>query len=262
MTSRDYNGLTYTIIDATTASVKATNATSAPAIPTIESSIEIPLASGTFYTVTTVAKNGFLYNQSITHITLPDSITTIGFYAFEQTEISEINISKYCVNIGNAAFIYNNIVPISINIPSDTTIDIFPDDAFMACIFLNPTFTIPNSVTTLGSQCFYGCTNLTTLNGGNNVTSLGSSCFSYCRKLSFPSQIQVSVYLSNCFDNFSSFENSPAYSEPNETIIAPVKVAKSIINFGLNFFSVNVKASAKTNLPSASVFNISIVLPL
>ena len=58
---------------------------------------------------------------------------------------------------------------------------------------------------------------------------------------------------SNCFDNLSSFENRPAYSEPNETIIAPVRVAKSTMNFGLNFFSVNVKASAKTNLPSASV---------
>ena len=60
----------------------------------------------------------------------------------------------------------------------------------------------------------------------------------------------------------SSFENRPAYSEPNETIIAPVKVARSTINLGLNFFSVKVKASAKTNLPSASVFNTSIVLPL
>ena len=45
-------------------------------------------------------------------------------------------------------------------------------------------------------------------------------------------------------------------------MIAPVKVARSIINFGLNFSSVNVSASAKTNLPSASVFNISIVFPL
>ena len=41
-----------------------------------------------------------------------------------------------------------------------------------------------------------------------------------------------------CFDNLSSLENKPAYSEPKETIIAPVKVAKSTINLGLNFFSV------------------------
>ena len=33
-----------------------------------------------------------------------------------------------------------------------------------------------------------------------------------------------------CFESLSSFEKSPAYSDPNETIIAPVKVAKSTIN--------------------------------
>ena len=66
----------------------------------------------------------------------------------------------------------------------------------------------------------------------------------------------------SCFDNLSSFEKSPAYSEPSETIIAPVKVAKSTMNLGWNYLSVKVKASAKTNLPSASVFKISIVLPL
>ena len=41
-----------------------------------------------------------------------------------------------------------------------------------------------------------------------------------------------------CSDNLSSFEKRPAYSDPNETMIAPVNVAKSTINFGLNFFSV------------------------
>ena len=45
-------------------------------------------------------------------------------------------------------------------------------------------------------------------------------------------------------------------------MIAPVSVAKSTINLGLYFFSVKVRASAKTNRPSASVFNISIVFPL
>ena len=39
-----------------------------------------------------------------------------------------------------------------------------------------------------------------------------------------------------CLDNLSSLEKRPAYSDPKQTIIAPVKVAKSTINFGLNFF--------------------------
>jgi len=204
--SRDYNGLTYTIIDATTASVKATNATSAPATPIIESSIEIPLNSGTFYTVTTVAAFGFEFNLSITHITLPDTITTIEHYAFEETEIiQEINISKYCVNIGDSAF-ENSIKDIKINFASDTTITTFPDSCFRYSINMT-TFTIPNSVTTLGNRCFGDCSNLTTLNGGNHVISLGSRCFSNCTALPFPSQLQVEVYPDNCFEDCESFIN-------------------------------------------------------
>ena len=204
--SREHNGLTYKPIDATTASVEATNANSAPATPIIESSIEIPLASGTFYTVTTVAAFGFAYNESITHITLPDSITTIGHYAFEETyTIQEINISKYCVIIGDAAFV-NSIKDIKINFASDTTITTFPDSCFSSSINMT-TFTIPNSVTTLGNQCFDTCSNLTTLNGGNNVISIGSNCFSNCTDLPFPSQLQVEVYPDNCFDNCESFIN-------------------------------------------------------
>ena len=62
-------------------------------------------------------------------------------------------------------------------------------------------------------------------------------------------------------DKFSSLENNPALSFPKAEIIAPVKVARSITKSGLNFFIVKYKASAKTNLPSASVFKISIVFP-
>lgn len=204
MTSRTYNGLTYTIIDATTASVKATTTTSAPAIPTIESSIEIPLALGNFYTVTTIENFGFEFNVSITHITLPDSITTIGAYAFYETEISEINISKDCINIGDSAF-FNSYKAIEINFASDTTITTLPHNCFGSSQMT--TFTIPNSVTTLGNRCFGDCSNLTTLNGGNHVISLGSRCFSNCTALPFPSQLQVEVYPDNCFEDCESFIN-------------------------------------------------------
>ena len=55
------------------------------------------------------------------------------------------------------------------------------------------------------------------------------------------------------------FENNPALILPRETIIAPVNVARSIINLGLYFFSVQDSMSANTSLPSASVFKTSIV---
>ena len=56
------------------------------------------------------------------------------------------------------------------------------------------------------------------------------------------------------------FENNPEGYFPRPTRHAPVSVAMSKIYLGLYFLQ-NVSASHKTNLPSASVFRISIVIP-
>ena len=39
---------------------------------------------------------------------------------------------------------------------------------------------IAYSVTSLGNQCFYGCSSLTAITIPNSVTSLGVQCFSNC----------------------------------------------------------------------------------
>ena len=44
-------------------------------------------------------------------------------------------------------------------------------------------YTIPNSVTSIGGFAFYGCTGLTSVTIGNSVTSIGSAAFSGCTGL-------------------------------------------------------------------------------
>ena len=44
--------------------------------------------------------------------------------------------------------------------------------------------TLPNSITSLGNNCFDACTNLISVKLPNNITSLGDNTFSNCRKLS------------------------------------------------------------------------------
>ena len=56
------------------------------------------------------------------------------------------------------------------------------NNCFLGCTGLT-SITIPNSVTTLEDYCFSGCTGLTSITIPNSVTSLGDYCFSGCTGL-------------------------------------------------------------------------------
>uniref|UniRef100_UPI0040286AA4 leucine-rich repeat domain-containing protein n=1 Tax=Prevotella sp. TaxID=59823 RepID=UPI0040286AA4 len=56
------------------------------------------------------------------------------------------------------------------------------DDCFYGCSGLT-SITIPSSVTSLGDDCFYGCSGLTSITIPSSVTSLGDHCFMYCSGL-------------------------------------------------------------------------------
>ena len=57
------------------------------------------------------------------------------------------------------------------------------NNCFLGCTGLT-SITIPNSVTSLGDWCFYKCTGLTSINIPKSVTSLGYRCFYGCNNLS------------------------------------------------------------------------------
>jgi hypothetical protein len=92
-------------------------------------------------------------SSSITSITIPNSITTIGDYAFYGcSSLASVNIPNTVTSIGN--------------------------NAFSMCTSLN-SIVIPNSVITIGSS-FYGCSALTSINLGNGVTTIGDYAFQNC----------------------------------------------------------------------------------
>ena len=65
----------------------------------------------------------------------------------------------------------------SITIPNSVTS--LGNDCFGDCSGLT-SITIPNSVTSLGDGCFYECSGLTSITIPNSVTSLGGYCFDCC----------------------------------------------------------------------------------
>ena len=102
-------------------------------------------------------KRLYINNELATSIILPDSVTSIGDYAFYGcTELTSITIPDSVTSIGYMAFI--------------------------GCTGLT-SITIPDSVTRIGDYVFYGCTGLTSIIISDSVTSIGNSAFNGCSGL-------------------------------------------------------------------------------
>ena len=109
---------------------------------------------GTTYNVTYIGFGAFMNCSSLTSVTIPNSVTSIGgdyFYddgAFQNcSSLTSITIPNSVTSIG--------------------------DKTFFGCSSLI-TITIPNSVTYIGRAVFYGCSSLTSVSLGTGITSLMS----------------------------------------------------------------------------------------
>ena len=136
--------------------------------------------------------NGVLFNKektalirypegkSQTSYTIPNSVTRIGYYAFEDcTGLTSITIPNSVTSIETGAFFYC-IGLTSITIPNSVTR--IGSHAFFYCTGLT-SITIPNSVTRIGSHAFFYCTGLTSITIPNSVTSIGWEAFEDCTGL-------------------------------------------------------------------------------
>ena len=126
------------------------------------------------------AKNLYLNKDLVTDLVIPNSVTSIGNYAFYGfTALTSIEIPNSITSIGKYAF-YNCTALTSIVIPNSVTS--IGEGAFEGCTSLT-SIVIPNSVTSIGNHAFYGCTSLTSIEISNSVTSIGVSTFSGCTSL-------------------------------------------------------------------------------
>ncbi|MGI6359509.1 MAG: leucine-rich repeat protein [Acholeplasmatales bacterium] len=126
-----------------------------------------------------IGEDAFKNCSSITNITLPNNLTSIGAYAFRGAGIPSITIPSSMTTISNYAFSYCTSLT-SIEIPSSVTS--IGEYAFSFCDgFTN--FTIPNSITSIGIAAFEDCHNLKSVIIPNSVTSIGHSAFAYCTSL-------------------------------------------------------------------------------
>ena len=135
--------------------------------------------NGVDYDVTSIGGAAF-QNSNVTSITIPNSVTSIGEYAFSDCiKLTSIDIPNNVTTIEFFTF-YNCINLVSVTIPNSVTN--IKSGAFLNCWSLS-SIDIPNSVTKIWNQVFQSCTNLTSFTISNNVTSIEQQTFHNCSRL-------------------------------------------------------------------------------
>ncbi len=126
-----------------------------------------------------VGNMAFRNLPELTTFDLPDSVTTVGNYAFEQCRkwTEEVNLTLTAV--GEGAFAYCNQLSGTVTLTSDVTE--VKKKTFQQTLLSS--ITVPDEVQTFGESCFDGCSELQKINIPNGVTELPNRFMADCKKV-------------------------------------------------------------------------------
>ena len=128
--------------------------------------------------VKTIGEYTFYSCDSLTSVGIPDSVTSIGGSAFDCTPWYD-NHPDGIVYIGKVAYKFKGKMPSRTAVAIKEGTVCISDRAFAGCGSLT-SVTIPNSVTKIGRLAFYGCDSLTSVTIPNSVTEIGERTFMGC----------------------------------------------------------------------------------
>ncbi len=147
-----------------------------PDIVNVPSSVRI---NGRDLPVKSIFKRAFA-KSSITSITLPDGLTSIGMDAFSECfELTSISIPDSVTSIGAAAFLSCKKLK-NVTMPSGITE--IRDSTFFACKSLT-SITIPENVVVIEKLAFASCESLTSITIPDSVEAMGTGVFGDCDEL-------------------------------------------------------------------------------
>ena len=165
--------------------------------------------------VTSIGDRAFENCSNLTSLTIPNSITTVGSNPFRGLTLQLDNRSPHFYVEGNVLFTADKKHLIaycsrqtSYSIPN--SVISIGDSAFACCESLT-SLTIPNSVTSIGDCAFWGWSSLTSLTIPDSVTSIGDTAFVGCESL-------TSVTISNSVTSIGNYAFSGCSSLTSLTI--------------------------------------------
>jgi len=165
--------------------------------------------------------------DEVTDIVLPDSVKSIGDYAFQNcTELTSITIPDSVTSIGKSAF-YD-------------------------CTGLT-SITIPDSVTSIGNAAFYRCTGLTSVTIGNGVTRIEHSAFYGCTGLKDVYITDVEAWLNIYFgDDYArpNYYGKLHILDANENEVTEIVIPDSVTSIG-NYEFRNCTGLTSINIPDS-----------
>lgn len=115
------------------------------------------------------------YGTKLDEIAFPDGLETIGAYAFAYTRIKEILIPETVINLGESAFSNNESLR---NVIYPASVKNIPQYCFNQCRKLQP-FDIPEGIVSIGARAFYNCSFYNS-QIPSTVTSIGTYAFNNC----------------------------------------------------------------------------------
>ncbi|MGO9203306.1 MAG: leucine-rich repeat protein, partial [Limisphaerales bacterium] len=141
--------------------------------------------------VTGIGGSAFYGCTDLTSVVVPDSVTSIGDFAFSGASLGSVTIPSSVTDIGEAAFggctslsaitvdalnpAYASVSGVLFN-ESRTTLLQYPAGR-------TGSYTVPDLVSSIGDGAFYGCANLTSVTVPSGVSSIGEGAFEDCARL-------------------------------------------------------------------------------
>ena len=169
--------------------------------------------------ITSIPRNLFHKNTTLTQVTIPDTVTKIEEFAFAECgNLESVSLPDNVNQIGEYVFAKTGIK--EINIPD--TVTIIRDHTFKNCTALK-TINWSKSITDIQSYAFENCDALTKLDIPNTVTNIGEGAFYECGGLS-------AIAVPNSVKSLGSraFENCDA--------LAKVSISDSVTSMGEKAF--------------------------